>query len=91
MDLEVKDGLLVIECSYPSDNDLHELPRVWLIGKKVLWDPTILDQESNIRVPLCWDGESEFEEASNNDEQEQDERNQFEDYILQTQKATKFF
>eukprot|EP00957_Ditylum_brightwellii_P049756 3773090-Ditylum_brightwellii.AAC.1 len=75
MDLEVKDGLLAIECSYPSGDDLHDLPRVWLTGNEVPWDPTILDEESSIRVPLCWDGESEFEEAKNNDVQEQDERN----------------
>eukprot|EP00957_Ditylum_brightwellii_P105665 8057852-Ditylum_brightwellii.AAC.1 len=56
IDLEVKDGLLAIECSYPSNDDLHELPRVWLMGNEVPWDPTILDEESNIRVLLCWDG-----------------------------------
>eukprot|EP00957_Ditylum_brightwellii_P208207 15356294-Ditylum_brightwellii.AAC.1 len=28
MDLEVKDRLLAIKCSYPSDNNLHNLPRV---------------------------------------------------------------
>eukprot|EP00957_Ditylum_brightwellii_P023821 1797646-Ditylum_brightwellii.AAC.1 len=91
MDLQVKDGLLTIECSYPSSDDLQELQRVWLMGNEVPWDPTILDEESNIQVPLCWDGESEFEEANNSNVQEQDERNQFEDYILRTQKATTFF
>eukprot|EP00957_Ditylum_brightwellii_P193529 14737517-Ditylum_brightwellii.AAC.1 len=49
MDLEVKDGLLAIECSYPSNDDLRDLPRVWLMGNKVPWDPTILDEESDIR------------------------------------------
>jgi hypothetical protein len=91
MDLQVKDGLLAIECSYPSNDELHDLPRVWLTGNEVPWDPTILDEEGNIKVLLCWDGESEFEEAKNNDVKEQDERNQFEDYILRMQKATKFF
>eukprot|EP00957_Ditylum_brightwellii_P200687 15298492-Ditylum_brightwellii.AAC.1 len=91
MDLQVKDGLLAIECSYPSNDDLRDLPRVWLTGNEVPWDPTILDEESNVTVPLCWDGESEFEDANNNDMQEQDERHQFEDCILRTQKATKFF
>jgi hypothetical protein len=28
MDLKVKDGLLAIECSYPSSDDLQDLPRV---------------------------------------------------------------
>eukprot|EP00957_Ditylum_brightwellii_P027810 2102894-Ditylum_brightwellii.AAC.1 len=88
--LKMKDGLLDIECSYPSDNDWHNLPRVWLTGNEVPWDPTILDGESDVIVPLCWDGESEFDEANNNDMQEQYERNQFEDCILQTQKAAKF-
>eukprot|EP00957_Ditylum_brightwellii_P029318 2216399-Ditylum_brightwellii.AAC.1 len=74
MDLKVKDGLLAIECSYPSNDNLRELPRVWLTGNEVPWDPTILDEEDNIKVLLCWDGESEFDEASNNDVQEQDER-----------------
>eukprot|EP00957_Ditylum_brightwellii_P127181 9697406-Ditylum_brightwellii.AAC.1 len=75
MDLEVKDGLLVIECSYPSNDDLHDLPRVWLTGNEAPWDSTILDEESSIRVLLCWDRESEFEEVNSNDVQEQDERN----------------
>eukprot|EP00957_Ditylum_brightwellii_P146855 11179646-Ditylum_brightwellii.AAC.1 len=69
MDLEVKDGLLAIKCSYLSDNDLCELPRVWLTENEVPWDPIILDEESNVRVSLCWDRESEFEEANNNDVQ----------------------
>eukprot|EP00957_Ditylum_brightwellii_P021250 1602940-Ditylum_brightwellii.AAC.1 len=67
MDLEVKDGILAIECSYPSNDDLHYLPRVWLMRNEFPWDPTILDEENNIRVLLCWDGESEFEEANSND------------------------
>eukprot|EP00957_Ditylum_brightwellii_P106743 8143625-Ditylum_brightwellii.AAC.1 len=82
MDLQVKDELLAIECSYCSNDDLRDLPRVWFTGNEVHWDPTILDEESNVTVPLYWDGESEFEEANNNGVQEQDERNQFEDYIL---------
>eukprot|EP00957_Ditylum_brightwellii_P181284 13809864-Ditylum_brightwellii.AAC.1 len=60
MGLEVKDRLLAIECTYPSDNDSCDLPRVWLMGNEVPWDPSILDEESNVRVLLCWDGESDF-------------------------------
>eukprot|EP00957_Ditylum_brightwellii_P162695 12389112-Ditylum_brightwellii.AAC.1 len=67
MDLQVKDGLLAIECSYPSIDDLRDLSRVWLVGNEVPCDPTILDEESDIQVLLCWDGESEFEEANSND------------------------
>eukprot|EP00957_Ditylum_brightwellii_P002386 183059-Ditylum_brightwellii.AAC.1 len=62
-----------------------------MAGNEVPWDPNILDEESGIKVLLCWDGESEFDETSNNDVQDQEERNQFEDYILQMQKAIKFF
>eukprot|EP00957_Ditylum_brightwellii_P030769 2331419-Ditylum_brightwellii.AAC.1 len=67
MNLEVKDGLLAIECSYPSNDDLCDLSRVWLTGNEVPWDPTSLDEENDIRILLCWDGESEFEGANNND------------------------
>eukprot|EP00957_Ditylum_brightwellii_P097703 7441100-Ditylum_brightwellii.AAC.1 len=49
MDLQVKDDFLAIECSYPSNDDLCDLLRVWLTGNEVPWDPTILDEESNIR------------------------------------------
>eukprot|EP00957_Ditylum_brightwellii_P005837 443903-Ditylum_brightwellii.AAC.1 len=79
MYLEVKDGFLTIECSYPSDNDLCDLPRVWLTENEVPWDPNILYEESDARVPLCWDGESKFDETNNNDVQEQGETNWFGD------------
>eukprot|EP00957_Ditylum_brightwellii_P108340 8265300-Ditylum_brightwellii.AAC.1 len=75
MDLEVKDGILAIKCLYSSDTDLCDLSRVWLMGNEILWCPIILDEESDVRVLLCWDGESEFDGANNNDMQEQDERN----------------
>ena len=45
LELDVKDGLLGVECTYPSDSDLDELPRVWLTSNKVPWDSSILDQE----------------------------------------------
>eukprot|EP00957_Ditylum_brightwellii_P059186 4491864-Ditylum_brightwellii.AAC.1 len=48
MDLKVKDGLLAIECSHPSNDDLQDLPRVWLTGNEVPWDPTILDEEGDM-------------------------------------------
>eukprot|EP00957_Ditylum_brightwellii_P172087 13101088-Ditylum_brightwellii.AAC.2 len=67
LDLEVKDRLLAIECSHPFGTNLCDLPRVCLTGNGVPWDPTIFDEESDVRVLLCWNGESEFEEANNND------------------------
>ena len=82
MQLDVKDGLLTIECQYPSDKDLEELPRVWLTDNEKPWDPKILDQDDSIRVPSCWDGESEFIAASNEIVQEQ-EMNRFDSYVLQ--------
>eukprot|EP00957_Ditylum_brightwellii_P015946 1201026-Ditylum_brightwellii.AAC.1 len=52
MDLKVKDGLLAIECSYPSKDDLRDLPRVWLTGNEVpaeigdMADATLLQLET---------------------------------------------
>eukprot|EP00957_Ditylum_brightwellii_P150095 11430561-Ditylum_brightwellii.AAC.1 len=57
LDLKVKDGLLAIHCSYPSNRDLQELPQVWLTDNKVPWNPSIIEEES-LTVPSCWDGES---------------------------------
>ena len=36
LNLEVKDGLLAVECSYPTTKDIDELPRVWLTNNEVL-------------------------------------------------------
>eukprot|EP00957_Ditylum_brightwellii_P034735 2632613-Ditylum_brightwellii.AAC.1 len=65
LDLEVKDGLLALECNYPSDKDLLELPWVWLTNNEQPWDPSVLEEDSAITVPSCWDGESEFLLATN--------------------------
>ena len=63
MQLEVQDGLLGIECSFPSDQDLDELPRVWLTSNETPWDPSVLDNNTLSVVP-CWDGHSEFTQAT---------------------------
>ena len=60
MELEVQDGLLNIKCQYPSDKDMEELPRVWLTGNEIPWDPAVLEEDNSITIPACWDGESEF-------------------------------
>jgi len=91
MELEVKDGLLVIECAYPPEDDLERLPRVWLTSNEVPWDPSVLEEDSSITVPSCWDGESEFLEASDCNMQEQEEINQFGKDILQKQNSFQFF
>ena len=91
MELEVKDGLLAIECAYPSEDDLERLPRVWLTSNEVPWDPSVLEEDSSITIPSCWDGESEFLEASDRNMQGQEEINQFGEYILQKQNSFQFF
>ena len=53
MPLDIKDGLLVIECSYPSEDDMKNLHRVWLTSNELPWDPSILEDDSGITVPSC--------------------------------------
>eukprot|EP00957_Ditylum_brightwellii_P157728 12005618-Ditylum_brightwellii.AAC.1 len=43
MQFDVKDGLLAVECSYPLEKNLDELPRVWLTSNEVPWNPKILE------------------------------------------------
>eukprot|EP00957_Ditylum_brightwellii_P030518 2311401-Ditylum_brightwellii.AAC.1 len=90
MDLKVKNGLLAIECSYPLEKDLEELPGSWLTSNKLPRDPSVFDEDDFVTVPSCWDGEPEFMLATNTDTQEQDKINQFGDYFLQNQQATTF-
>eukprot|EP00957_Ditylum_brightwellii_P098444 7500347-Ditylum_brightwellii.AAC.1 len=40
LELTAKDGLLAIECAYPLQKDLDELPRVWLTSNETPWDPS---------------------------------------------------
>ena len=62
LDLHVHDGLLAIRCQYPSDKDTEELPRVWLTGNEIPWDPKILEEGKSIQYLLvgmgsqssCW-------------------------------------
>eukprot|EP00957_Ditylum_brightwellii_P005281 402882-Ditylum_brightwellii.AAC.1 len=91
MELEVKDSLLAIECAYPSEDDLERLPRIWLTNNEEPWDPSVLEEASSITISSCWDGESEFLEASDSNMQEQEEINQFEEYILQKQQLFQLF
>eukprot|EP00957_Ditylum_brightwellii_P208105 15355883-Ditylum_brightwellii.AAC.2 len=91
MILHVKDRLLCIECSYPSDDDLNNLPWVWLIVNKVPWDPSILEDKNGITIPSCWVGGLEFMEATNKDAQEEGDSNKFEEYVIQQNKALTFF
>ena len=90
IELDVKDGLLAIDCAYPTEKELRELPRVWLTDNEVPWDPAVLESEENITIPSCWDGESEFMVACDKNAQETEEINQFGEYIMHQQKATTF-
>ena len=51
-----------IACRFPSDQDMEELPRVWLTVNEVPWNSQVLDSQEQVRIPLCWDGESKFQE-----------------------------
>ena len=88
LNLEVKDGLLFIQCSYPSEKDLNDLPRVWLTNDEVPWDPKVLEEEDTITIPSCWDGESEFLLATNTESEEPSTINSLGDYHLQNLRAT---
>ena len=85
LDLEVKDGLLALECHYPSDKDLQDLPRVWLTNNEVPWDPNVLEEDTSITVPSCWDGESEFLLATNTKPDAPNNINKFGEYHFQNQ------
>eukprot|EP00957_Ditylum_brightwellii_P178941 13631288-Ditylum_brightwellii.AAC.1 len=91
LDLKVKDGLLAVQCYYPTNKDIEELPRVWLTKNEVPWDPSVLDKDESITIPSCWDGESEFMLASNVEKDSPDEINRFGDHYLQNQHAMLFF
>eukprot|EP00957_Ditylum_brightwellii_P068935 5232391-Ditylum_brightwellii.AAC.1 len=90
LDLEVKDGLLPLECHYPPEKDLLELPWVWLTSNKLPWDPSVLEEDSSITVPSCWDGESKFLLATNTELDSPEEINRFGEYHLQNQQANLF-
>ena len=50
-----------IECKFPSETDIKELPRVWLTGNEFPWNPNIFEDKESTRVPTCWDGVSELQ------------------------------
>eukprot|EP00957_Ditylum_brightwellii_P143277 10915673-Ditylum_brightwellii.AAC.1 len=90
LDLAVKDGLLAIECSYPSDRNIDELPRVWLTSSEAPWDPSMLEEEDNITIPSCWDEESEFMLATNREPNAPEDMDHLGAYHMQNQQATLF-
>mmetsp|Transcript_34411 Transcript_34411/g.48876 ORF Transcript_34411/g.48876 Transcript_34411/m.48876 type:complete len:128 (+) Transcript_34411:134-517(+) len=60
MQLDVKDGMLDIECHYPTEADLEQLPQVWLTNSNKTWDHCVLDIDDGFEVISYWDGPSEF-------------------------------
>ena len=64
---------------------------MWLTSNEVPWDPSIFEEESEITIPACWDGESKFREATSNGVQAHEENIQFEAYALQNGRAAIFF
>eukprot|EP00957_Ditylum_brightwellii_P057371 4350508-Ditylum_brightwellii.AAC.1 len=58
LELEVKDGLFAIKCSYSTEKDLEELSHVWLTNNEQPWDPCIFEEDESITIPSCWDEES---------------------------------
>ena len=39
----ISDGLLFVDMSKPTKEDLEDLPRVWVTSGEEPWDPTIVD------------------------------------------------
>ena len=66
MDLKllVKEGSLSIDCQFPSEADIRELPRVWLTGNKIPWNPNILESGQNTNISTFWDGMSKLKEKN---------------------------
>eukprot|EP00957_Ditylum_brightwellii_P091692 6981728-Ditylum_brightwellii.AAC.1 len=73
--LGVKGGLVAIEYSYPSEEHLINLPIVWLTSNSIPCNPSVLDEDNDVTIIPCWDEESEFYVAINNDLKKHNEIN----------------
>eukprot|EP00957_Ditylum_brightwellii_P133853 10206579-Ditylum_brightwellii.AAC.1 len=67
------------------DMNLKICHKIRLTANEVSWDHFILEDDSNITVPFCWDGGLESLKTTSNDFQAQEEHQQFNNYILQKQ------
>ena len=90
MQLKAKDGLLGIDCSYPSDHEMETLPRVWLTSNETHWDTTCINTEEDITITPCWDGTTDFTAATDIHLQEYEEINRFNCYVLKKQETVNF-
>ena len=52
-EFEVKEGLLKFDLTYPTDDELESLPKVWLTNGERPWDPTVLDDDT-VTIPSCY-------------------------------------
>lgn len=79
--LEARDGLLAIECQYPTEDEVASLPRVWLTSDSEPWDPRVLDADDDIVVTSCWDGVSDFEKATKNTQAEMENFGTYQTFV----------
>ena len=49
---EATNGLFQIPLRYPTDDEVENLPIVWLTSNEVPWDPTVLDHTGESILPL---------------------------------------
>ena len=83
--LLIEDGLLSVECEYPSEQDINELPRVWLTRNKFSWNRDIFENEKHKTIPICWDGILEFQEAKHVTTCVKENSTNFESYCLSSE------
>lgn len=51
--LEATNGLLAMNLSYPTDQELENLPCVWLTVDD-LWGPVVLLDKNGVQIFPCW-------------------------------------
>ena len=49
MNLEVNQGLLKMDLSYPTDDEFNNLPIIWLTSPEP-WEPKCLDEDDGTRI-----------------------------------------
>ena len=50
----MSDGLLLVDMTKPTKEDLEDLPRVWVTNGDEPWDPTIVDRKDISPIPSCY-------------------------------------
>ena len=49
---EVERGLFQIRLRKPTEDELNDLPTVWLTSNETTWDPSVLDEDNELVLPL---------------------------------------